>query len=114
MNKLSTIDDNLKTLYKTLARLKAEQDSKTLIAIAYAALLALVLLLTDVVKTKFAISWVGWTALGIMVVLSTWFCIEFIKQMKIDKLIDITLKDIRELEKERVKIVLGMKVWTEK
>lgn len=36
MDKLSVIDDNLKTLYKTLGRLKSEQDNKTLLAIMYA------------------------------------------------------------------------------
>lgn len=114
MDKLSVIDDNLKTLYKTLGRLKSEQDNKTLLAIMYATFLSMVLLLTDVVKTKLAISWVGWSAVGLTAILATLFCMEFIKQIKIDKLIDLTLKDIRELEKERVKLVLGMKVWTEK
>lgn len=114
MDKLSKIDDNLKTLYKTLGRLKAEQDNKTLLAIGYATILSLILLLTDAVKTKLAISWVGWSAVGLIAILATLFCMEFVKQIKIDKLIDLTLKDIRELEKERVKLVLGMKVWTEK
>ena len=114
MDKLSVIDDNLKTLYKTLGRLKSEQDNKTLLAIMYATFLSMVLLLTDAVKTKLAISWVGSSPAALTAILATLFCIEFIKQIKIDKLIDLTLKDIRELEKERVKLVLGMKVWTEK
>lgn len=113
MDKLSIIDDNLKTLYKTLSRLKSEQDNKTLLAIMYATFLSMVLLLTDVVKTKLAISWVGWSAVGLTAILATLFCMEFIKQIKIDKLIDLTLKDIRELEKERVKLVLGSDKWTE-